>query len=161
MKKVFKGVSFLSLVLITALVLQYVDLKNIQDALAQSSNPRIVRPAEKGIEALERIFVAETPTTMRSTSANYALPQEEIYQSVQYHTGTSHIKWAPIQMDLNSDGLQDLVYSRYQENYYPLGGHQYVMLNNGNGFELVYGCIMTRVDLVQAIKYKGDCADHS
>jgi hypothetical protein len=62
----------------------------------------------------------------------------------------------PIVMDINGDGLSDLVYSQMPEYYLDrYNGKQYVLLNTGSGFEKAYYC---RYSANGATQYSGDCA---
>lgn len=67
-----------------------------------------------------------------------------------------HNNGYPIQIDMNGDGLLDLVYSTV----YTSGASQYVLLNNGQGFDAAYLCnksfVATRTP--QHV-YRGHCAD--
>lgn len=77
----------------------------------------------------------------------FALPNQNINISYNYGQG-------PTQMDINGDGLVDLVYSFV----YSLSTFQYVLLNNGQGFSKAYVCKVQKSTTL-ATTYQGDCAD--
>jgi len=85
---------------------------------------------------------------LKTTPLPYALPAINI-----------HNNGNPSQMDMNGDGLLDMVYSYYNGNH----GNQYVLLNTGSGFEMVYSCRKTTdygpYSQIKGVYYQGDCAD--
>jgi hypothetical protein len=83
------------------------------------------------------------------TAAPYALPNHEIRVEFK-NNGVG-----PSQMDINGDGLSDLIFS---STYAYNNRFQYVLLNNGQGFEKAYVCRFHRNDY-EPDTYTGDCAD--
>jgi hypothetical protein len=63
----------------------------------------------------------------------------------------------PIQTDINGDGLTDIVLSTANTG----NALQYVLLNNGTGYEIAYMCYFIRDNSTGIDTYKGDCADYS
>lgn len=125
-------------------------------AQAQTAqDPRMIRPGEYPSQTIDRIVSSvynNQYSINAKTSVDYALPMMEIHDKSQW--------WSisPLQMDLNADGLSDFVYSTVYSNQ-----TQYVMLNTGNGFRMVYVCKYTpqntNPQVYQAsYGYQGDCA---
>lgn len=113
----------------------------------------------------------QTYNTLPETTqqVDYALPLDvnlhnligNLGQSQSMHDSiiAKYAKATPLFQDINGDGLVDIVYSYYYNGYsnYSGGGNvdvtdQYVMLNNGQGFDLVYKCNRN------GNHYTGDCA---
>ena len=73
----------------------------------------------------------------------------------------------PLHIDLNGDGLQDLLFSKghvslhgQTQNFIWTGLEQYIILRRANGFELAYKCRQER-DAQNKYWYYGDCADQN
>lgn len=88
----------------------------------------------------------------------YALPAVNQFNYVNIG---SYYYYSPVHMDMNGDGLLDMVYSKVDYGGYPpvpTKSEQYVMLNTGSAFDLVYVCYYYSTSNP---KYQGDCADPS
>lgn len=134
------------------------DAETLNAQAQTAQDPRMVKPGETDYAAVNRVIQtiytgAAGSTTVRS-SADYALPMGNINNNSAKFT-------KPSQMDMNADGLIDLIYSGTVLPEYNLtqdstaaGYIQYVMLNTGNGFRLVYACKQGP----PTYHYQGDCA---
>jgi hypothetical protein len=74
---------------------------------------------------------------------------------------------APVFTDINGDGLVDMLFSSTTDTFIQsgsstissIGMQQYIALNNGKHFELVYKCRYGSDSQGSSYKYYGDCAD--
>ncbi|MDP2691886.1 MAG: hypothetical protein Q8O95_05820 [bacterium] len=123
------GIIFLSVA--TTLILQsnwLSKLLPIDNTFAQNS-ANIIKSAED----MNQWWNTQPVLANKIDYLPYALPKEEIFSF------TYNGKTGPIIIDMNGDGLSDLVYSeRGGQN--GLDVTQYVLLNTGEGFERVYSC---------------------
>lgn len=79
------------------------------------------------------------------------LPQINLFQVTV--DGSARYKM-PIQMDVNGDGLSDLVFSSVSNQYL-----QYIYTNTGGQFEQTYYCNQTYNAIDNINYFYGDCAD--
>jgi hypothetical protein len=117
---------------------------------------------------------------LKDFDGGWNLPFEAFTQ--QYNRGWQNRNQIPqyydkaLEIDLNGDGLQDLLYSKgdvtlhgQSQNFVWFGLTQYIILRRANGFELAYKCYQRpkSVYISPAIQqqtqwwYYGDCADTS
>jgi len=108
------------------------------------------QPAKASYDTGDRVqamqdFYGELSTTSNTSSTKdtdvpNALPKANF-----------HSNYMPMLIDMNGDGLTDMVYSRYisAETY------QYVLLNTGDGFEFAYTCLWKGSPKT----YRGTCAN--
>lgn len=102
--------------------------------------------------------------------------RQQYYRGWQNRNQNPQYYDKPLQIDLNGDGLQDLLYSKANvslhgqtQNFVWTGLEQYIILRRANGFELAYKCHQSSksVYVSPAIPqqtqwwYYGDCADTS
>jgi hypothetical protein len=144
MKSFLKNLSLISLgALISASIL--IILPQQIRAVTANLNPQAIVPLIN-----ENELFTQLPRSSQKIkhAIPFALPDLSIHTFMNY-------KSAPLQMDINGDGLIDIVYS-----YSPhiLISTQYVLLNNGNGFENGYLCKKSP-DVLGFPSYQGDCAD--
>ncbi|MGE3340617.1 MAG: hypothetical protein AB7J46_01560 [Candidatus Altimarinota bacterium] len=136
------------------------------------------------------------PSTIKSVTAQLStttvLPFQDIYATINQYPKYQNIKnaavpyglpaitlntpsnnfAAPFQIDMNGDGLLDIVYSSIGNGSYGAGtiGTQFVLINNGSGFEIGYSCkrdykttsySSAGSQFLDYIYYQGTCADTS
>lgn len=160
MKNFLKALSLISLGALLTLTLLATPFS--REALAQIS-AQFIKPlpiAQQGNQ--------DYNTLPESTEElEYAIPTDvnlynivgSKHQNLNIHDALylNYIKTSPLIQDINGDGLNDMVYS------YSFNGHsayegainvsnQYIMLNNGRGYDLVYKCNRN------GNQYTGDCA---
>lgn len=151
---------------ISAVMIVVLSASLAQGAIAQSNYYPQEEPEERqqkeeqdyqkksqAIAPMEDIMEYLKQTSQRSSRLKrevpYALPMMDI--GTQTPTG-----YSPESMDINGDGMEDLVlsYSQGQEKY------QVVLLNTGEGFEAAYLCGYTNAnDSTGQFTYRGDCAE--
>lgn len=120
-------------------------LNDPESASAQVSPDRPVQP---GQDVFDKTGLASSPNLKVDTP--YALPGMDMY------TMADGGYFDPINMDINGDGLTDMVVS----NYYNMNDfRQAVMLSTGTGYNLDYVCIRQWDGASGQYKYWGDCAD--
>lgn len=94
------------------------------EASALSDNP--MTPGQ-----LSKLFPTTVGTLNTSTLVPYAISSDiYLYNTVQ--KGTGNFDQIPVLQDLNGDGLVDMIFAT--------GWMQFVLLNNGQGFDVVYYC---------------------
>lgn len=128
-----------------------------------------------GVIATSAVFygaVTNSPSFVFAQSANQTLitsteklpghvsplPEINYFQVTSYHiTGQSGLRYEfhPIQMDLNGDGLQDLIFRR--RNHTNGNIEEYIYTNTGGSFKRTYYCN----EYISGTEYyyRGDCAD--
>jgi hypothetical protein len=165
MKKTLKTAIHITLGAVLILVAQ--NLQSISeplDAYAQSSLSQYLTP-----EAFQTQMNQTQSNSLNTTSKiPYALPYDinmynivgSMYNgnSIEASLMSNQITTTPLFQDINGDGLADLIYSGPEKivgDYtFNQNRNQYVLLNNGEGFDLVYFC---KRELISA-RFTGDCA---
>lgn len=139
-----------------ALVLgfQYIPIQEILPAKAQTV--RMISGPSISQDPFSSTYLTPTSSTLEPDLPTYALPRINMF-----YFPDNYAAYAPLQLDINADGLLDFVYSKistYTTNDYV---DQYVILNTGNGFNLAYVCKATGTSSggVWSYTYKGDCAN--
>jgi len=145
MKTSWKTIGTLAIGMAFILGIQQVPLQKILNAQAQTV--RMV--AGPDYEMFNSIYLTPTSNSPRSPMPEYALPNMVLL--VDNATQPD----GPLQMDVNADGLLDFVYAYYYNSTNPIV-RQYVVLNTGSGYNLVYVCEKRTESGVTT--YKGDCA---
>lgn len=150
MKLFLRTTSTLVLGMALLLAFQYVPFQEIFPAMAQTT--RILKGPNS--YPFKSTYLTPTSNTAATTLPEYALP------AVNYFTFTvngSSSYYLPITVDVNADGLLDSIYSKVVQDYNGTVSQadQYVLLNTGSGYNLVYIC---RKDDSSNPIYKGDCA---
>ena len=130
MKKILPSLIFTILGL--SLAISIFSFSEHADRLAQAQTLPNRKLTEPGFDILKMIQDSPSSESKR-TSVQYALPQMELMSDNM-----------PLQIDMNGDGLMDMVYSDLlnasacRSNIYSY--IQFVLLNNGRGFEVAYSC---------------------
>lgn len=83
---------------------------------------------------------------------DFAFPYLNFFQVVTYNNNPYLM---PTQIDINGDGLTDLIYS--VTNLQQASPTQYILINNGSHYELVYFCAVYSNS--GGPIYQGHCAD--
>lgn len=132
------------------LAFQYVPFQEIFPAQAQTT--RIL----EGPNAypFKSTYLTPSSNTAASTLPDYALPAVNYFSFIANGSSSYYL---PLSVDVNADGLLDSIYSKIVQDYNGTVNQadQYVLLNTGNGYNLVYIC--RKDDSLNPI-YKGDCA---
>jgi hypothetical protein len=147
--------AYISLGIILSVATMTVLPQTIKSVTAQLSTPTVL-PLQEINEYGKKLPKYEK---IKTTPVSYALPAINIYQN----------NGQPTQMDMNGDGLLDIVFANagYDSSYGSgLVGTQYVLLNTGSGFEISYFCkkdfktkwMGTHAEL-DFTYYQGECAD--
>jgi len=96
-------------------------------------------------------------STTRTDDVPYALPLDHFYSKAENNR-------VPMMTDVNGDGLADMIYSYVGVNYADYkDATQYVLLNVGDGYEVVYYCKVknqkngSNQDIPGAFEYTGHC----
>lgn len=102
------------------------------------------------IQVMENLMTELSETSSTSTTAvtdaEFALPWVRF---------TSSDNGDPVLIDMNGDGLTDVVYSKPAAETL-----QYVLLNTGDGFEVAYSCYYSDdYGTPYQYTYRGTCAD--
>ena len=110
---------------------------NSQEAKAGYANGDRVQAMQ---DFHNELNTTENTSETKDTDVPNALPK------ANFHNNSM-----PVLLDMNGDGLTDIVYSKYisSETY------QYVLLNTGDGFEFAYTCLWKGSPKT----YRGTCAD--
>lgn len=174
MKNLFKATTYVAMGMALILTLQNIPQRQQGfDAYAQSGLQDYVTPAKFADQA------NQTRSSKLENQANipYALPIEmKMYNIVGTGSTNStindsytsrNLEVLPVFQDINGDGLADLIYSGPQRRYgasSQANNLQYVLINNGNGFDLVYFCKASGVydgpgGALRITSAIGDCAD--
>lgn len=118
--------------------------------VAQSTSSRRIQAGENlyvgGFSTLSSDpRVSSTP----KQNVPFALPAINLF--VDHSSGEG-----PILVDVNGDGLQDLVFSKLTGSIL-----QFVLLNTGDGYEMAYGCYVNPAFGGGGVtqEFRGDCAD--
>jgi len=161
LKESYKVLAAVFLSVMTVFGLQYGVLNyfsNPGKALAQSSGGVRVQPGEEFTAYYRNTL---TPSSTRNEDAAYALPFENFFSYIDN-------KRIPTLIDVNGDGLTDMIYSYvFVWGAFDSGqrsGTQWVVLNVGDGYELVYFCSIENQrnasnQIVNgSYEYKGNCA---
>ncbi|MGE3340616.1 MAG: hypothetical protein AB7J46_01555 [Candidatus Altimarinota bacterium] len=157
MKPLLKSLSFTALGMALIIGFQLRE-SSFTEVMAQISG-RFVKPNTIASQQTNR----SSNAVNLNSQIDYALPVDlELFNivgtmysgsTIQAEKYVSRISIVPLLQDINGDGLPDMIYSYDNKNYAGLNYlHQYVMLNNGKGFDLVYSCYRNNGT------YTGDCA---
>ena len=142
---VFLFIFVLGIVSTTATVLLYPE---IQKALASPTDGWITnQPLENPLN-----FLLSLPKSSKkkTTPVPYALPGDAL------GIGGN----APVLQDMNGDGLPDIFFSYGRKDAPYDNAYQWLLLNTGNGFTMVYGCYANG-NSTSGQTYSGDCADYN
>lgn len=161
MKDSYKVLSAVVLSVLTVFGVQYGLINYFaspDNAKAQSSGGVSVYP---GMHITNNYADNLTSSTTRNDSAAYTLPFENFFSFIDN-------KRVPTLIDVNGDGLTDMIYSYVyvwgEESIGQRDGTQWVVLNVGDGYELVYYCKVANQRNASnqiingAYEYWGDCA---
>ncbi len=164
MKDSYKVLTAVILSVATVFGMQYGVLNYFaqpDNAIAQSSGGIRVQPGDHFTSYYKDTLTA---STTRNDDAAYALPFENFFAYIDNRR-------VPTLIDVNGDGLTDMIYSFVyvagdwgNTSYGERSGTQWVVLNVGDGYELVYFCnIENQKDgnnqkIYGSYEYKGDCA---
>ncbi|MGE3340618.1 MAG: hypothetical protein AB7J46_01565 [Candidatus Altimarinota bacterium] len=150
MRHFLRNLSYISLGILLSIITTTMLPSNIKFVTAQLSS--------SAVQPLQDPFlnIDQYPNSSRRNQATvpFALPDVFI-ASILSVSSSVYPRLGPVQMDMNGDGLLDLVFSMSDINPYdpPSYYDQYVLLNTGSGFEVAYIC---RRD---GTLYQGHCAD--
>jgi hypothetical protein len=150
MKSLLKASSYIALGM--ALLIGLQSIPYTADVLAQITS-QFVKPVNLGQQANPQ----SNNQPENSQQIDYAIPTDVnifnplgsryLYDTLDQSISRGYIKPSPVIQDLNGDGLADMIYSYNNGNV-----KQYVMLNNGHGYDLVYSCEYS------GGTWTGDCA---
>ena len=120
---------------------------------------RRIQPGDAAFQFNNSQYMATLPHSLnRKADVPFALPSGNIFSEPEAN------RYGPVIIDMNGDGLSDLVYSFGDTDLYS----QAVALNTGDGFNLVYYCahyvVLNPDGTAQmlngknVVHYFGDCA---
>lgn len=153
MKTFLRNLAYISLGILLSILASTVLPHTIKSVTAQLST-RMILPLQDMYTYTKQLPKYEK---LKASPVPYALPAINISQN----------NGQPIQMDMNGDGLLDIVYAGVGSAQ-GVGqiANQYVLLNTGSGFEIAYICqkdyryVPNRhPPEVDQIFYRGHCAD--
>lgn len=133
-------------------------LNSSANVLAQSG--RRIQPGDEAFKVQNSAYFSRLPHSLnRKANVPFALPFGSIFSEPAQN------QYGPVIIDMNGDGLSDLVYS-FGGEYFT----QAVALNTGDGFDLIYYCaryaVFNEAGQVQLdgngqniVHYYGDCAE--
>jgi hypothetical protein len=140
MKSFLNNLSLVTLgILISAITMTY--LPSQIRAVTASLSTTVIKPYDSPTAAIAQFPESRSLLT---TAIPFSLPAT-----------TLHNNGLPMQMDMNGDGLMDFIFSHI----YTSGSSQYVLLNNGQGFDTAYICNRKYDTNTRLTTYRGHCAD--
>jgi hypothetical protein len=104
------------------------------------------------VASLQELWSGNSSGTLKQSFVPYALPDVRIH-GFSYVTQSGSKTIIPQFTDWNGDGLLDMIYSVTTDGNNISDWKQFVLLNNGQGFDNVYTCQKS------SYYFYGDCAD--
>jgi hypothetical protein len=143
MKTILRSISLIALGIMISFTTMHI-LPLTINAVTAALSTTAITPLDEPFVLLYQQY--PTSTKKKTGIVPFALPRVNLNNNGE-----------PVQTDINGDGLTDLVLSNQNSTH----ASQYVLLNNGSGYETAYICISSHDYKTAITSYQGDCADYN